>query len=61
MRADTEGNFRFESLPPGDYRLLASFDVNEMDEDLILISGGPAVSLEKSATARIDLPLWSAP
>jgi protocatechuate 3,4-dioxygenase beta subunit len=61
MRADTEGNFRFESLPPGDYRLLASFDVNEMDEDLILISGGPTVVVEKLVTARIDLPLWSAP
>ena len=61
IRADTDGNFRFETLPPGDYRLLASFDVNELDEDLMLISDAPTIALEKSATARIDLPLWIAP
>lgn len=61
IRADTEGNFRFETLPPGDYRLLASFDVNGLDEDLMLMSGARTISVEKSATVRIELPVWIAP
>ena len=36
--ADTDGRFRFDSLPPGDYRMLASFDVNEVDEGLMEVS-----------------------
>ena len=59
--SDTEGRFRFDSLPPGDYRLLASFDVNEIDEELIEASHAAAVHAEASQTAAIDLPLWIAP
>ncbi len=59
--SDTEGRFRFDSLPAGDYRILASFDVNEIDEDLLDLSQAPAVHADAAQVATIDLPVWSAP
>ncbi len=59
--SDTQGRFHFESLPPGDYRVLASFDVNEIDDELIELSRAPTVHVEASQTAAIDLPVWIAP
>jgi hypothetical protein len=59
--SDTEGRFRFDSLPPGDYRMLASFDVNEIDEELIEASRAAIVHAEASQTANIDLPVWIGP
>lgn len=59
--SDTDGRFRFESLPAGDYRVLASFDVNEIDWDLLEVSRAPVVRAEASQTANIDLPVWIAP
>ena len=59
--SDTEGRFQFDSLPPGDYRVLASFDVNEIDEDLIEMSRAGVVRADASQTATVDLPLWVAP
>jgi hypothetical protein len=59
--SDTEGRFRFDSLPAGDYRILASFDVNEIDEDLLDLSQAPAVHTDAAQVATIDLPVWTAP
>jgi hypothetical protein len=59
--SDTEGRFRFESLPPGDYRVLASFDVNEIDWDLIEVSHAAVVHVDASQTATIELAGWVAP
>jgi hypothetical protein len=59
--SNTEGRFRFDGLPPGDYRLLASFDVNEIDEELIELSRAPVTHVEASQTATIELPVWIAP
>ncbi len=59
--ADTEGRFRFDSLPPGDYRLLASFDVNEIDEELMELSRAVVVHADASQTANIELAVWIAP
>jgi hypothetical protein len=59
--SDTEGRFQFDSLPPGEYRVLASFDVNELDEELIETSRALTVRTEASQTAVIDLPVWIAP
>lgn len=33
--ADTEGKYHFEGLPPGDYRMLATFDFTEIDESAL--------------------------
>jgi hypothetical protein len=59
--SDTEGRFRFDSLPPGDYRILASFDVNEIDEELMEVSRAAIVHAGASQVATIELPLWMAP
>jgi hypothetical protein len=58
---DTEGHFRFDSLPPGDYRVLASFDVNEIDADLIELSQARVIHADASQTATLDLTVWVAP
>jgi hypothetical protein len=58
---DTEGRFRFDSLPPGDYRALASFDVNEIDQDLVELSQAAVVHSNASQTATVDLTVWVAP
>jgi len=35
MLSDASGKFRFDGLPPGDYRILATFDLSEVDEESI--------------------------
>ena len=59
--SDTDGQFRFDGLPPGDYRVLASFDVNELDEDWIELSHAPTVHVDASQSASVELALWVAP
>jgi protocatechuate 3,4-dioxygenase beta subunit len=59
--ADTEGNFSFDSLPPGEYRLLATFDASEPDADLIELSRAPAIKIEAAQSRTLDLTLWVAP
>lgn len=59
--SDTEGRFRFDSLPPGDYRLLASFDVNEIDEELLEASRAAVVHADALQTANTELTVWVAP
>jgi hypothetical protein len=59
--SDTGGRFGFDSLPPGDYRMLASFDVPEIDEELIDLSNAAIVHGEPSQTTNIELPVWIAP
>jgi hypothetical protein len=59
--SDTEGRYRFSSLPPGDYRVLASFDVNEIDQDVIELSQAPLIHADASQRATMDLTVWVAP
>lgn len=59
--ADTDGAFLFDNLPPGDYRLIASFDISEIDAELIELGRSPLVHCEPSGQAKIELPLWLAP
>ena len=63
---DTEGAFQFDSLPPGQYRALASFDVasfdaGNIDEDLAELSGAPVIQCKSGQSAEIELRLWTAP
>ena len=59
--SDTGGKFRFDGLPPGDYRLVASFDVSGIDEEVLLQTNAPTVHAAVSETATKDLGLWIAP
>jgi hypothetical protein len=59
--ADIDGRFQFNGLPPGDYRLLSTFDVLEIDEEILAESRAPEIHVGKSARATAELPLWIAP
>ena len=59
--SDTSGKFRFEGLPPGDYRLLTTFDYQAVDLDLLEEARALTLRLDPSQTASVDLPLWVAP
>jgi len=55
MLSDTGGQFQFDSLPPGDYRVLSSFDLTEIDEEAVELSRAPVVHAGASQTATVDL------
>jgi hypothetical protein len=61
MITDTEGTYEFHSLPPGEYRLLASFDVYEFDEELVELSKSPITTVKPGMNAERNLTLWDAP
>ena len=58
---DTDGQFRFDSLPPGVYRVVATFDANEADAELVEIARAPSVKVQAGRTADLDLAVWVAP
>jgi protocatechuate 3,4-dioxygenase beta subunit len=59
--SDVNGGYRFDGLPPGDYRLLATFDATFIDEELIEAAQAMAIRTELGKTLMIELPLWIAP
>ena len=59
--SDADGRFQFDSLPPGDYRLLATFDVKEVDAELIDLSQAAVVSVGASQNTDVEVPVWVAP
>jgi hypothetical protein len=61
MLSDTAGGYRFDSLPPGDYLLLATTDLSEVDEQIMAEARALPVHVEASQTASADLPVWIAP
>ena len=61
LLTDTEGRFRFPSLPPGDYRVLATFDVNEIDEELLELTRARTARATASQITSIELGVWQAP
>ena len=61
MLSDVDGQFHFDGLPPGDYRLVASFDLTEVDEESITAAQAVLADLDKSQTANADLGPWLAP
>jgi hypothetical protein len=56
-----EGQFHFDSLPPGDYRILASFDVNDIDEELLEMSRASTVHVDALQVTNTEVALWIAP
>ena len=61
IAANVQGEFRFEGLPPGAYRIMASFDYEEVDEDILATANATAVTVAPSAVARVELSPYLAP
>jgi hypothetical protein len=59
--ADSSGHYQFSGLPPGDYRVLASFDLSEVDEEILDAARAPVTRLDAGQRITADLPLWIAP
>lgn len=59
--ADTDGKYHFDGLPPGDYRMLATYDFTEIDEAALDEGKAITVHATESQIASADLPLWVAP
>jgi len=59
--ADSDGKYQSGGLPPGDYRMLATFDFTEIDE--AALDEGLAVTIHAESTQRTtaDLLLWFSP
>ena len=58
--ADAQGVFRFDGLPPGEYRLLATFDASEADLDLLEEAQARTVTVGVGPNVA-DLAVWNAP
>ncbi len=61
MLTTVDGKFHFDGLPPGDYRILATFDLSEVDADAMEEARAVTVHTTASQMKTLDLPLWSAP
>ncbi|HYK18025.1 MAG TPA: carboxypeptidase-like regulatory domain-containing protein [Bryobacteraceae bacterium] len=61
LLSSTAGRFEFPDLPPGDYRLLATFDMSEVDEETLDGARAVAVHVDPSQAATADLSPWIAP
>jgi hypothetical protein len=59
--SDVNGKYRFDGLPPGDYRLIASYDLTDIDEESIELTQAPVLHVDPSQTASADLAPWLAP
>jgi hypothetical protein len=59
--ADTDGKYHFQGLPPGDYRLLATYDFTEVDEASMDEGQAVTVHAQESQITTADLVLWVAP
>ncbi|OFW03410.1 MAG: hypothetical protein A3H96_20600 [Acidobacteria bacterium RIFCSPLOWO2_02_FULL_67_36] len=64
LHTDAAGRYRIKGLPPGEYRALASIEIDETeayDREMLaaLIRTGAPVSLEELARLTLDLPLTS--
>jgi protocatechuate 3,4-dioxygenase beta subunit len=58
MLTDTQGRYLFEGLPPGDYRLLATFDLSEVDEIALDEARAAVIHVDGSQKAAAELTLW---
>jgi hypothetical protein len=59
--ADTQGHYEFQGLPPGEYRLLATFDYSQADLEVFDEARAPIITAVASQSTVADLSLWVAP
>ena len=59
-RTDMQGKYGFYGLPPGDYRILATFEYQSPDSEAMDAAAAPMVKVEESRDAALDLVLYVA-
>jgi hypothetical protein len=59
--SDVNGQYNFNSLPPGDYRVLATFDLSEAVDESMELTRAITVHVDASQTANAPLTPWVAP
>lgn len=59
--ADNQGKYHFDGLPPGDYRMLSTYDFTEIDEGSLEEGLAISVRAAESQKTTADLVLWQAP
>jgi hypothetical protein len=60
-RADIRGNYRFESLAPGDYRIMSTYDYIAPDSGAFDAARARQVGIESSTNLQVDLELDGIP
>ena len=60
-RSDMSGNYRFDGIAPGDYRIFSTFDYAAPNQQVFDASGARAIRLEKTTDPAVDLDLWGNP
>lgn len=58
---DVDGRYQFDGLPPGDYRVAATFDWSEVEEASFEEAKAVTVKVDASRQVTSDLLLWNAP
>jgi hypothetical protein len=58
---DSRGRFQFSGLPPGTYRILATFEYRSPDADAMELSGARSIKLEEGQDRSEDLDLYGIP
>jgi len=59
-RTDMQGKYRFYGLPPGDYRILGTFEYQSPDSAAMDAAAARSVKVEESRDVALDLELYVA-
>jgi uncharacterized surface anchored protein len=60
-RSDARGNYRFDNLAPGDYRIFSTFDYAAPTPQIFDASRANEIRLEKATDPAVDLDLSGNP
>jgi Carboxypeptidase regulatory-like domain len=60
-RTDMRGNYRFDGLPPGDYRILSTFEYAAPDPNAFDAALARSLRVESSTDPQVDLDLYGIP
>jgi hypothetical protein len=59
-RADAQGRWHFEGLPPGTYRVFATFEYNNPDSAAFELAGAATVQVDAHSSVTRELELYGA-